>query len=206
MLSPTLKLSIPLLFAGIAFAQTDLATLRGIVTDQTGAAVPNAKLILLNSGTNIPRESLANDNGDFEIPYVVQGTYTLTVSSAGFKSFIVSELLIRAREMRRLDVKLELGGVGTEVTVTGGTAVIATEGSQIASGFSREAFVNSPLSQSFFPQAFMTTLPNIQTQQGGFSMRFAGQSSTQVTENMDGVPSDGTVNLVQTCRISKTST
>lgn len=186
-----------LFLSSVAFAQTDLATLRGLVTDQTGAAVPNAKLVLLNSGTNIPRESVSNENGDFEIPYVVQGTYVLTVSAQGFKNFVANDLLIRAREMRRIDVKLELGAVGAEVTVSGGAAVIATEGSQVSSGFSREAFVNSPLSQSFFPQAFMTTLPNIQTQQGGFSMRFAGQASTQVAENMDGVPSDGTVNLVQ---------
>ena len=191
------QVGIAAFLGGICAAQTDLATLRGLVTDQSGAAVPNAKLTLLNTGTNIPRESASNENGDFEIPYVVQGTYTLTVSVQGFKNFITSDLLIRARETRRLDVKLELGAVGAEVTVSGGQAVIATEGSQVASGFSREAFVNSPLSQSFFPQAFMTTLPNIQTQQGGFSMRFAGQASTQVTENMDGVPSDGTVNLVQ---------
>jgi hypothetical protein len=186
-----------ILFAGITWAQTDLATIRGVVTDQSGAAVPTAKLTLANTGTNISRESESSENGDFEIPYLVQGTYTLTVTAQGFKNFIARDLLIRGREMRRVDVKLELGAVGSEITVSGGAAIIATEGSQVASGFSREAFVNSPLSQSFFPQAFMTTLPNVQTQQGGFTMRFAGQPSTQVAENMDGVTSDGTVNLVQ---------
>lgn len=191
------RFTLAVLLAGLGFAQTDLATLRGLVTDQTGASVPNAKLSLLNVGTNTSRESVSNENGDFEIPYVVQGTYTLTVMAQGFKNFVASDLLIRAREMRRVDVKLELGAVGSEVTVTGGAAVIATEGAQISSGFSREAFVNSPLSQSFFPQAYMTTLPNIQTQQGGWALRFAGQASNQVAENMDGVPSDGTVNLVQ---------
>ncbi|HUQ90746.1 MAG TPA: TonB-dependent receptor [Bryobacteraceae bacterium] len=191
------RFTLAVLLAGLGFAQTDLATLRGLVTDQTGASVPNAKLSLLNVGTNTSRESVSNENGDFEIPYVVQGTYTLTVMAQGFKNFVASDLLIRAREMRRVDVKLELGAVGSEVTVTGGAAVIATEGAQISSGFSREAFVNSPLSQSFFPQAYMTTLPNIQTQQGGWALRFAGQASAQVSENMDGVPNDGTVNLVQ---------
>lgn len=186
-----------LFLAGLGYAQTDLATFRGLVTDQTGASVPKAKLTILNVATNTTRDSESNENGDFEIPYVVPGTYKLTVAAAGFKNFIASDVLIRAREMRRLDVKLELGAVGAEVTVTGGAAVIATEGSQIASGFNREAFVNSPLSQSFFPQAYMTTLPNIQTQQGGWNLRFAGQAANQVAENMDGVPSDGTVNLVQ---------
>jgi hypothetical protein len=193
-----MKWSVFLLFcANLGFAQTDLATLRGVVTDQTGAAVPKAKLTLVNLGTNISRESESSENGDYEIPYVVQGTYKLSVTLQGFKNFVANDVLIRAREMRRIDVKLELGAVGSEVTVTGGGAVIATEGSQIASGFDREAFVNSPLSQSFFPQAYMTTLPNIQTQQGGWALRFSGQPSQQVAENMDGVPSDGTVNLVQ---------
>jgi hypothetical protein len=182
---------------GLAVAQTDLATVRGNVSDQSGAVVPKVKIVLTNQGTNISREAESTANGDFEIPYVVQGTYKLTATAQGFKNFIANDLLIRAREMRRVDVKLEIGSVGTEVTVSAGAAVIATEGAQIAGGFDREAFVDSPLSQSFFPQAYMTTLPNIQTQQGGWSLRFAGQPSAQVAENMDGVTNDGTVNLVQ---------
>ena len=184
--------------AGLALAQTDLATVRGLVSDQSGAVVPKVRITLTNTGTNTSREAESNDNGDFEIPYVVQGTYKLTAVAQGFKNFNQSDILIRAREMRRVDIKLELGAVGTEVTVTGtGAALISTEGSQIQGGFDREAFVNSPLSQSFFPQAYMTTLPNIQTQQGSWAIRFAGQPSVQVAENMDGVTSDGTVNLVQ---------
>lgn len=185
------------LFTALALAQTDLATVRGVVTDQTGAVVPNVKVTLTHTGTNSSREVESNENGDFEIPYITQGTYRLTAAASGFKNYIANDILIRAREMRRIDVKLEIGSVGTEVTVTGGAAVIATEGSQISGGFDREAFVDSPLSQSFFPQAYMTTLPNIQTQQGGWALRFAGQPSTQVAENMDGVTNDGTVNLVQ---------
>ena len=91
MLSLALRSAVAIMIAGMAFAQTDLATLRGNITDQSGAAVPNAKLTLLNTGTNIPRESVSNENGDFEIPYVVQGSYTLTVSSQGFKVFIAND-------------------------------------------------------------------------------------------------------------------
>ncbi len=185
------------LLSVLAFAQTDLATVRGVVTDQSGAVIPKVKITITNTGTNISRDAETGENGDFEIPYITQGTYKLTAGAQGFKNYIANDVLIRAREMRRIDVKLELGSVGTEVTVTEGIAAISTEGSQIASGFDREAFVDSPLSQSFFPQAYMTTLPNIQTQQGGWALRFAGQPSAQVAENMDGVTSDGTVNLVQ---------
>ena len=185
-----------LTFSAAVFAQGDLSTVRGTITDPSGALVPKVSIELINVATNVVRKAATSDNGDFEIPYVSLGTYKLTATATGFKSFTAQDIVIRARELRRIDVVLELGAVGTEVTVSGGGAqVIATEGSQVANGFSTEAFVDSPLSQSFFPQAYMTTLPNIQTAQGGWTLRFAGQS--QVVENLDGVTSDGSVNLVQ---------
>lgn len=178
------------------FAQGDLSTVRGTVTDPSGALVPGVAIELTNVDTNVSRRVATNESGDYEIPYVPLGTYKLTASSSGFKNFVIESIVIRARELRRIDVVLELGAVGTEVTVSEkGAQLIATEGSQVANGFSTTAYVDSPLSQSFFPQAYMTTLPNIQTAQGGWSLRFAGQS--QVVENLDGVTSDGSVNLVQ---------
>lgn len=190
-------LAFSILSAAAAYSQSDLATIRGSVTDQSGAVVPNAKIVLTNKQTNISREVQTSDAGDFEVPFVNQGTYRLTATAGGFKTFVADDILVRAREVRRIDPKLELGAVATEVVVTEGVAVIATEGSQIAGGFDREQFVDSPLSQSFFPQAYMTTLPNIQTTQGGWSMRFAGQPTSQIAQNMDGVTNDGQHNLVQ---------
>ncbi len=180
-----------------AWAQTDQATLRGAARDQTGAVVPNTAIEVTNIETNISRAAKSNDAGDFEIPYLNPGTYRLTASAAGFKTFVAEQIVLVAREVRRLDTTLEIGAVGTEVTVTAGAAVIQTEGAQIASGFTEKSYLNSALSVPTFPQAFMTTLPNIQTDQGGFGLRFAGQSPTQVSETLDGVPSDGAVNLVQ---------
>ena len=178
-----------------AWAQTDQATLRGAARDQTGAVVPNTAIEVTNIETNITRAAKSNDAGDFEIPYLNPGTYRMTASAPGFKTFVAEQIVLVAREVRRLDAALEIGAVGSEVTVTAGAAVIQTEGAQIASGFTEKSYLNSALSIPTFPQAFMTTLPNIQTDQGGFGLRFAGQ--TQVTETLDGVPSDGAVNLVQ---------
>ncbi len=186
-----------LLVAGTAAGQTDLGTIRGVATDESGAVVPKVRIVLTNVATNISREVETTEQGDFEIPFVVQGTYRLTASATGFKNFVANDIVVRAREVRRVDARLELGAVGTQITVSEGIAVIATEGSQIAGGFDREEFVDSPLSQSFFPQAYMTTLPNIQTPQGGWGLRFAGQAPAQIAQNMDGVTNDGANNLVQ---------
>ncbi len=190
--------ALALLACAAAFAQNDLATIRGVVSDQSGAVIPGARVTLVNLETNASREAGANEQGEFEFPFVVQGAYRLTVTAGGFKSFVADNIVIRAREERRVDAKLEIGAVGSEVTVTAGTAVIATEGSQITDGFTNRQFVNSPLStQTFFPQGFMSTLPYVQTQNGNVALHFAGQPAPQIAENMDGMTNDTANNLTQ---------
>jgi Carboxypeptidase regulatory-like domain len=179
------------------FAQTDLSTIRGAVRDQSGAAPPDAKITITNTETNISREAVTTAEGVFEIPYLSPGVYRLTATGTGFKTFVADKILLTSREIRRIDVAFEIGAVNTEVTVTANAAVINTEGSQVAGGFNRTTYQDSPMSVSFFPQAFMTTLANVQVQGGGFSIRVAGQPSAQIAESLDGVPSDGPVNLVQ---------
>ncbi len=178
-------------------AQIDLSTIRGVASDASGSVVPNAKITLTDLGTNISREVLCTSDGDYEIPYLAPGTYRMSAVSAGFKTFVVENIILTSRETRRIDISFELGVVSNEVTVTANAAVINTEGSQVAGGFDRSKFVDSPMSLSFFPQAFMVTLPNVQAQGGGFTLRLAGQPSNQIVEGLDGVPSDGPVNLVQ---------
>jgi hypothetical protein len=183
--------------AGLALAQTDLSTIRGTATDPSGAVVPNVQITLTDIDRNTSRTATTGQDGNYEIPFLVPGLYKLTAAGSGFKEFVADQIRITSREIRRIDVSLEVGALGTQVSVTANAAVISTEGSQVAGGFNNTSFVDSPLSQSFFPQAYMTTLPNVQTDMGGWGLRFAGQSGNQIAESLDGVVSDGPVNLVQ---------
>ncbi|MCC6589470.1 MAG: TonB-dependent receptor [Bryobacterales bacterium] len=189
------------LLAGLALlAQSDLSTIRGVVTDQSGAVVPNLNITLTNLDRNTTRTTSTTTEGTYEIPFLVPGLYKLTAVGAGFKEYVADQIRITSRETRRIDVGMEVGQVGTSVSVSAEVAAIETEGAQVADGFNNKKFVDSPLSSSsFFPQAFMTTLPNVQTNMGGWGLRFAGQgsNSNNIAESMDGVISDGPVNLVQ---------
>lgn len=179
------------------FGQSDLSTIRGIATDQSGAAVPSLQITLLDVERNTTRTSSTANDGSYEIPFLVPGVYKLTATGAGFKEYVAEQIRLTSREIRRIDIALELGQVGTSVSVTADAAVITTEGAQVANGFNKEKFVDSPLSQSFFPQAYMTTLPNVQTNMGGWGLRIAGQTGNQIAQSNDGIVSDGPVNLVQ---------
>src|SRR5690348_14976318 len=85
--------TLALLSAMVALAQNDLATIRGVVTDQSGAVIPKAQVTLGNLSTNASRGAVVNEQGEFEFPFVTQGDYRLTVTAPGFKSFVADNIV-----------------------------------------------------------------------------------------------------------------
>ncbi len=69
----------------MAWAQRDLGTVSGTITDPTGAAVPNAKVSIINEATGIVNNSQSNDSGAFTIPALNPGSYSATIEAAGFQ-------------------------------------------------------------------------------------------------------------------------
>src|SRR5581483_6448956 len=76
-----------LLAASLAFAQSDLANVSGVITDPSGSAIPNAKVNLKNQANGQTREATTNESGVYSIPSVPPGMYTITVEASGFKKF-----------------------------------------------------------------------------------------------------------------------
>src|ERR1044071_4741934 len=89
-LSSLLLLACILCVTPSAFAQgTNLGTIRGRVTDQNGAAVPNASVQVTDQETNISRELTTNDGGEYEVPALKLGTYKVTITMAGFSTQVI---------------------------------------------------------------------------------------------------------------------
>jgi len=171
-------------------AQLTLSTLRGTVTDQSGAVVPGAEMKLVDRTTNVvARIMQSREDGSFEIPDLRPGIYRLTVARSGFKTFIADEIRLEAGQIRRLDIKLQLGEVVDQVTVTAGAAVITTETATIASAVTATRIKDSPLNNNYpKPWTFMVLLPGVQAQGG--NAQVAGQPSNQVSHGFDGVEND----------------
>src|SRR5262245_23015290 len=98
--------------ASTLLAQLTMSTIRGSVVDPSGAVVSTAKITITNLGTNISRETVANESGDYEIPDLPRGTYRLTASAPGFKSFVAENIILETNQIRRIDVAFELGSLG----------------------------------------------------------------------------------------------
>ena len=70
-----------------AYAQFSSGSIGATVTDSTGAVIPGAKIVLKNEATGVTRDSITNNSGNFDFPSVLPGTYTVTVSGAGFETY-----------------------------------------------------------------------------------------------------------------------
>ncbi|MBI3694798.1 MAG: carboxypeptidase regulatory-like domain-containing protein, partial [Acidobacteria bacterium] len=179
-----------LLLAAGLLAQVTLSTVRGTVADQSGGVLPGAEVTLVDRATNVVARTLESAaDGSFEIPDVRSGNYRLTVTLRGFKTFVADEIRLEAGQIRRIQVKLDIGDVADEVTVTAGAAVITTDTATIANAIPNIKIKDSPLNNSYpKPWTFMILLPGVQAQGG--NAQIAGQPNTQVSHGFDGVEND----------------
>src|SRR5438552_8431293 len=127
-------LSVLVAFSGQSvYAQlADRAEITGIVTDTSGAAVPDAKVSIINQDTGAKIVVGTNSAGNYSTPPLPIGTYTMEVEKEGFKHATHPGIVLSGAQSFRQDVKLELGSVTQSVEVEGGAALINTENSTVS--------------------------------------------------------------------------
>lgn len=179
-------------FAATALlAQTEKATLRGVVTDPTGAVVPQTAITVTEIATNIERQTTSDANGNYEVPDLKPGTYRVKADKAGFRTHLAESLLLDAGQVRRVDILLQVGATAETVTVEAGAALITTETGTIGGELDKKKFADRPLVDVYpSPLAMLTTVPGIQG--NGWNLVISGQGRNQQTWAMDGIANDTT--------------
>jgi hypothetical protein len=182
-----------LLVPSVLLGQLTVSTIRGSATDPTGAAIVGASVIVVNLQTNISRTVLTSANGEYEVADLQRGTYKLTATQPGFKTFIADNIILETSQIRRVDVAFELGSVGSEVTVRADAAVIATDTSKLQAALGAARIEDVPIvGDARNPQMLLTTMPLVQSTGGIYNIQIAGQPSAQVQTGLDGFATDGT--------------
>jgi hypothetical protein len=90
-------------------AQSTFGTILGTVHDSSGALVPGAQVTLLNTGTTATRTMTTDANGNYAFKNIDVGRYSLTFTAPGFEKESLPEVVLTARETRRLDAALKPG-------------------------------------------------------------------------------------------------
>ena len=93
-----------------AFGQAVYGNIVGTVLDQSGAAVPNAKVVITDTQRSVSFNTTTNDDGNFTQRFLIAGTYKVRVESVGFKT-VSQTVSVSVDQEARIDVKLEVGEV-----------------------------------------------------------------------------------------------
>src|ERR671937_849579 len=96
-------------------AQQFTGGVRGAVRDANGV-IPGVTVTLTNEATNIAREVVTNDVGQYNFPAVPPGTYTLKTRLTGYKSFESKGLAVGTQQFLTLDVTMEVGAIEENIT------------------------------------------------------------------------------------------
>lgn len=115
-----------LLLCGGLFAQEFRATLTGIVTDPSGAAIPAATVKAINKATNAVSETQSTGSGVYTIPLLEPGVYNIEATSTGFQTLKRNDITLAVGQRLNLPLSLTVGQTSTEITVTGQQDVIDT--------------------------------------------------------------------------------
>ena len=133
------------LAAGLLIAQEYRATLVGTVTDPSGSSVPNAAVTATNMQTAVAVASQTSADGNFVIPFLAPGNYSLRVEAPGFKTSERSPIELRINDRTRMDVKLEIGQSAERVTVVGEAPLLETASSSRGQVIQQRAVQDMPL-------------------------------------------------------------
>jgi hypothetical protein len=106
-----------LVLAFSAFSQEFRATLTGHITDPNGAAVPGAKVTVTNLQTNEAKEAVTSDDGNYTVPLLQPGRYSVTVEAQGFSKAVSDQVELHTADKATMDITLQIGALENTVNV-----------------------------------------------------------------------------------------
>ncbi len=192
-------IALGLLLPSVLLAQiVPTATLAGAVTDPTGAVVPSAAVQIVNTATQVTKETTADAQGRFLFSFLQPGSYQLNVSATGFNTYHQTGITLNVNAPATVNVSLEVHSASAEVTVRSNAEMIDTQSSTLHQVVGQQYLENLPLNGRN-AATLVTLAPGVVSSPGEYNDSYAnsgnevaysvnGTFGDQVGYNLDGAP------------------
>ena len=141
-----------LLLSGTVFAQVTTADLVGTVRDNSGAVVRNVKVTLTNVATNVGRNIVTDDSGNYVFTALQPGIYKLTAEADGFRRVELTGVELQVNQRAQIDIEMQVGAVGETVQITGSAPLLESQSSVLGSVIQEQQVQDLPLNGRNFVQ------------------------------------------------------
>ncbi|MBL8228932.1 MAG: TonB-dependent receptor [Bryobacterales bacterium] len=131
--------------AGVTLAQSTYSEILGTVTDASGAAVVDAKVVVRSLDTNISNETVTALDGSFRVRQLIIGSYEVSVEKAGFARFKQGPIVLRLNQNANLPIKLEVSATAETITVNSDALIVNTSNAEVGTNFEAKRVSELPL-------------------------------------------------------------
>lgn len=146
------SLAFLLYFTTTAFGQMNTADITGNITDQSGAIVRGAAVTALQTATQEKHTAVTNDVGQFSLPQLPPGEYTITATASGFKQSGEQDVILHVNDHLRQDFSLQVGKANETVNVEAGPEQLETRSVSVKDVIENHEVVDLPLKSRQFLQ------------------------------------------------------
>ena len=127
-----------------AFAQETTGGIKGYVKDKSGASVPKAEVELTSEALIVPKKAVADNAGYFYFAVLPPGSYTLSVTAPGFRTYKQIGIPLTVGALPTIDVSMEIGSVAETIEVTGRAPIVDVTTSKVAVAITESDIDNLP--------------------------------------------------------------
>ncbi len=181
--------------AAIAYCQAVYGSISGTVYDPSGAAVPNAKVIITDLGRDQSYVTTTNESGYYNHAHLIIGQYKVRVEASGFNAYSQNTVSVSVDSVTSLDVRLQAGDVNQTVDVKEEVPLLKTERTDVSTTLSERAVEQLPIINRNFTELLLLTPgatqfnwsdTSTENPQGGIAVNVNGQHFTGVGYSLDG--------------------
>ncbi|MEP7365021.1 MAG: TonB-dependent receptor [Acidobacteriota bacterium] len=126
-------------------AQSITGGISGVITDQSGASVPNAKLAAIETRSNVVSQTVSDATGAYSFPLLRVGQYRVEVEADGFRKLVRSGIEVRVNDRLRVDLTMTLGAVSESIQVSGAAPLVESETGALGTVIDNRKIINIPL-------------------------------------------------------------